>query len=189
MNDKFFREEDVVRMSGRSREGEVNLGLGESDSGEDAKEAGEEERVDGVERPRKQRTGKGRTPDSHALAAKVRRERISRRMRALCALVPNGQRSDTASMLEEAISYVRRLQDQVQSLSSAGGPYSDTEGDEQIRSPKLQNSLVLNGIDGDMFGPVDLPGTSAWDVEREKALHLMSASVGKVSGDPQERKL
>ena len=43
-----------------------------------------------------------------------RRDRISQRMRTLYTLVPNTRQSDTATMLDEAIRYVRQLQEQVQ---------------------------------------------------------------------------
>nr|QBL14599.1 class VIII bHLH/RSL transcription factor [Chara braunii] len=52
--------------------------------------------------------------DPQSVAARLRRERISERIRALQRLVPNGNKADTASMLEEAIEYVKFLQLQVQ---------------------------------------------------------------------------
>ena len=56
--------------------------------------------------------------DPQSTAARHRRERISERIRILQRLVPGGTKLDTASMLEEAIRYVKYLKRQVQILQS-----------------------------------------------------------------------
>ncbi|EEC73857.1 hypothetical protein OsI_08622 [Oryza sativa Indica Group] len=64
------------------------------------------------------RARRGQATDSHSLAERVRRERISERMRYLQELVPGCNKvTGKAGMLDEIINYVQSLQKQVEFLS------------------------------------------------------------------------
>ncbi|KAG8077099.1 hypothetical protein GUJ93_ZPchr0006g45335 [Zizania palustris] len=71
----------------------------------------------GGPRPRRRNARVSSEPQS--VAARLRRERVSQRMRALQRLVPGSARLDTASMLEEAVRYVKFLKAHVDSLELA----------------------------------------------------------------------
>ncbi|EOA13760.1 hypothetical protein CARUB_v10026852mg [Capsella rubella] len=64
------------------------------------------------------RARRGQATDSHSLAERVRREKISERMRILQKLVPGCDKvTGKALMLDEIINYVQTLQNQVEFLS------------------------------------------------------------------------
>ncbi|KAL3840643.1 hypothetical protein ACJIZ3_025234 [Penstemon smallii] len=69
------------------------------------------------------RARRGQATDPHSIAERLRRERIADRMKALQELVPNPNKTDKASMLDEIIDYVKFLQLQVKvlSMSRLGG--------------------------------------------------------------------
>uniref|UniRef100_A0ACD6A218 Uncharacterized protein n=1 Tax=Avena sativa TaxID=4498 RepID=A0ACD6A218_AVESA len=68
-------------------------------------------------------TGKRRrAAQVHNLSERRRRDRINEKMRALQQLVPHcSNKTDKASMLDEAIQYLKSLQLQVQTMCATGG--------------------------------------------------------------------
>ncbi|OIV91066.1 hypothetical protein TanjilG_17026 [Lupinus angustifolius] len=79
---------------------------------------------------KKAATGRGRTgikrsraAEVHNLSERRRRDRINDKMHALQELIPNCNKVDKASMLDEAIEYLKTLQLQVQMMSTGAGLY------------------------------------------------------------------
>ncbi|KAH1157732.1 hypothetical protein AAZX31_11G053300 [Glycine max] len=64
---------------------------------------------------------RSRAAEVHNLSEKRRRGRINEKMKALQNLIPNSNKTDKASMLDEAIEYLKQLQLQVQMLSMRNG--------------------------------------------------------------------
>ncbi|MBA0864871.1 hypothetical protein Goshw_006837 [Gossypium schwendimanii] len=63
------------------------------------------------------RARRGQATDPHSIAERLRREKIAERMKNLQELVPNSNKTDKASILDEIIGYVKFLQLQVKVLS------------------------------------------------------------------------
>ncbi|BAT80818.1 hypothetical protein LR48_Vigan07g029800 [Vigna angularis] len=68
-----------------------------------------------------QRSRRSRAAEVHNLSERRRRDRINDKMRALQQLIPNSNKTDKASMLEEAIEYLKSLQFQLQVMCMGAG--------------------------------------------------------------------
>ncbi|XP_019188719.1 PREDICTED: transcription factor bHLH62-like isoform X2 [Ipomoea nil] len=86
------------------------------------------------------RARRGQATDSHSLAERVRREKISERMKLLQDLVPGCNKvTGKALMLDEIINYVQSLQRQVEFLSmklASVNPRLDFNIDNHLMPPK-----------------------------------------------------
>ncbi|KAF7809841.1 transcription factor SPATULA isoform X1 [Senna tora] len=72
--------------------------------------------------PTRSSSKRSRAAQVHNLSEKQRRRsRINQKMKALQNLIPNSNKTDKASMLDEAIEYLKQLQLQVQMLSMRNG--------------------------------------------------------------------
>jgi phytochrome-interacting factor 3 len=76
---------------------------------------GEDESLE-LKRPARGRgtTKRNRAAEVHNLSERRRRDRINEKMKSLQELIPNSNKTDKASMLDEAIEYIKTLQLQLQ---------------------------------------------------------------------------
>lgn len=111
----------------------------------------EEESV-GVRKPVTARPGSSakrtRAAEVHNLSERRRRDRINEKMRALQELIPNCNKVDKASMLDEAIEYLKTLQIQVQMMSMGTGmfipPMGFPRGMQHLNAPHLTPFSPVN---------------------------------------------
>ncbi|GLJ22566.1 hypothetical protein SUGI_0424770 [Cryptomeria japonica] len=98
-----------------------------------------------------------RSSHVHNLSEKRRRNRINEKLKTLQLLIPNSQKTDKASILEEAIEYVKQLQLQVQMLSSPNkmNP-SNTKEIPSSEMPQMCISISL-GFTGTNMTPSHSP--------------------------------
>lgn len=98
----------------------------DNEESEDPSEDAEDESVS-VKKATSTRPGasskRSRAAEVHNLSERRRRDRINEKMRALQELIPNCNKVDKASMLDEAIEYLKTLQLQVQIMSMGNGMY------------------------------------------------------------------
>ncbi|CAL5187872.1 unnamed protein product [Lathyrus oleraceus] len=102
---------------------------------------------------------RSRAAEVHNLSEKRRRSRINEKMKALQNLIPNSNKTDKASMLDEAIEYLKQLQLQVQMLSLKNGlslhPMCYPEGLQPLSLSRLSMELS----DGNRSTPLNMTST------------------------------
>ncbi|CAA6657947.1 unnamed protein product [Spirodela intermedia] len=117
-----MRNQAEESSSSKREEAETNGPKGKKRKGVDAgesecltEEAGDCESVEASRRRRRSASSRrARAAEVHNLAERRRRDRINEKMKALQELIPHCNKSDKASMLDEAIEYLKSLQLQLQ---------------------------------------------------------------------------
>ncbi|XP_015956179.1 transcription factor bHLH25-like [Arachis duranensis] len=90
-------------------------------------------------------------PQDHIIAERKRREKLSQRFIALSALVPGLQKTDKASVLGDAIKYLKQLQEKVKALEEEQNKRKAVESVVFVKKSQLSNdaedaSLEYEGI-------------------------------------------
>ncbi|KAL5223776.1 hypothetical protein ABZP36_010415 [Zizania latifolia] len=126
------------------------------------------------------RARRGQATDPHSIAERLRREKISERMKNLQDLVPNSNKADKASMLDEIIDYVKFLQLQVKvlSMSRLGAPGAVIpllrESQTEVHSnPPLSAPTISQGL----LDMADSEGNSAFEQEVVKLMETSMTSA------------
>jgi len=125
------------------------------------------------------RARRGQATDPHSIAERLRREKISERMKGLQDLVPNSNKADKSSMLDEIIDYVKFLQLQVKvlSMSRLGAPgavlplLADSQTEGRSSSP-LSGATISQGL-------LDIADPEDSLVFEEEVIKLMETSITK----------
>uniref|UniRef100_A0A803LAK9 BHLH domain-containing protein n=1 Tax=Chenopodium quinoa TaxID=63459 RepID=A0A803LAK9_CHEQI len=94
---------------------------------------------------------RSRAAEVHNLSERRRRDRINEKMKALQELIPRCNKSDKASMLDEAIEYLKSLQMQVQVLPSI--PPFDTLILVSVKLKLINFYQMMSMGSGPQFGP------------------------------------
>ncbi|MQL98552.1 hypothetical protein Taro_031264 [Colocasia esculenta] len=143
------------------------------------------------------RARRGQATDSHSLAERARREKISKRMKLLQDLVPGCSRiTGKAGVLDEIINYVQSLQRQVEFLSmklASVNPILDSNIDAFLSKEVMQmiphhggvlpssaGTLPLAPLDGSFLNHVNTTQTQQ-AVAAPTAVHCSSSLNNKVA--------
>ncbi|CAL0323787.1 unnamed protein product [Lupinus luteus] len=119
--------------------------------------------------PSRTSSKRSRAAEFHNLSEKRRRSRINEKLKALQNLIPNSNKTDKASMLDEAIEYLKQLQLQVQMLMMRNGvslhPMSSPGGQRPMILPQtglnfdeangfpISNSGIASSANGESLAP------------------------------------
>ncbi|CAK7352286.1 unnamed protein product [Dovyalis caffra] len=128
------------------------------------------------------RARRGQATDPHSIAERLRREKIAERMKNLQELVPNSNKVDKASMLDEIIEYVKFLQLQVKVLSmsrlGAAGAVIPllTDGQPEVIVCHLQGHNSLSLSPAAALG-IDISPTPDQIAFEQEVLKLMESNV------------
>ncbi|XP_029129421.1 transcription factor bHLH19 isoform X2 [Cajanus cajan] len=118
-------------------------------------------------------------PQDHIIAERKRREKLSQQFIALSSLVPGLQKTDKASVLADAIKYLKQLQEKVRALEEEQNMKKNVESVVIVKKSQLSNDVNNNSLE--YHGQFDeaLPEIEARFCERNV---LIRVHCGKSKG-------
>ncbi|MED6134058.1 hypothetical protein PIB30_033983 [Stylosanthes scabra] len=100
-------------------------------------------------------------PQDHIIAERKRREKLSQRFIALSALVPGLQKTDKASVLGDAIKYLKQLQEKVKALEEEQNMRKAVESVVFVKKFQLSNNAEDNSLESEGLFHEALPEIEA----------------------------
>ncbi|KAL6626343.1 hypothetical protein ACP70R_030069 [Stipagrostis hirtigluma subsp. patula] len=135
----------------------------------------------GLRRSGSRSTKRSRTAEVHNLSERRRRDRINEKMRALQELIPNCNKIDKASMLDEAIEYLKTLQLQVQMMSMGSGlcipPMLLPPSMQHLQIPPMAHFPHLSMGLGYGMGVFDMNSTAAVPLQPMHGAHFPCSMI------------
>nr|KAJ0188818.1 hypothetical protein LSAT_V11C900461030 [Lactuca sativa] len=132
------------------------------------------------------RARRGQATDSHSLAERVRREKISERMKLLQDLVPGCNKvTGKALMLDEIINYVQSLQGQVEFLSmklATVNPRQDFDMNSQL-CKDVHMSQSHRNLSQQLY-PMETSTSEFYQQNPQQVLFVGSTAITQSSVDP-----
>ncbi|XP_009607890.1 uncharacterized protein LOC107807290 isoform X1 [Nicotiana tabacum] len=121
--------------------------------------------------PRNTNSKRSRAAEVHNLSEKRRRSRINEKMKALQNLIPNSNKTDKASMLDEAIEYLKQLQLQVQMLTMRNGLSMYPMGLPRVLQQNQVSQLSMDLCEGN--GYTNAKAAGALHVNQDTSLNAI----------------
>ncbi|KAK7363025.1 hypothetical protein VNO77_05153 [Canavalia gladiata] len=112
-------------------------------------------------------------PQDHIIAERKRREKLSQRFIALSALLPGLQKTDKASVLGDAINYLKQLKEKVRALEEEQNMKKNVESVVIVKKSLLSNDVENSSLSesGDSFDEA-LPEIEARFCERNVLIRV-----------------
>ncbi|KAH1087484.1 hypothetical protein AAZX31_07G170800 [Glycine max] len=111
-------------------------------------------------------------PQDHIIAERKRREKLSQRFIALSALVPGLQKTDKASVLGDAIKYLKQLQEKVNALEEEQNMKKNVESVVIVKKCQLSNDVNNSSSEHDGSFDEALPEIEARFCERSVLIRV-----------------
>ncbi|XP_024950357.1 transcription factor PHYTOCHROME INTERACTING FACTOR-LIKE 15-like isoform X1 [Citrus sinensis] len=104
---------------------------------------------EGMERKPDNRPKRTHSAEVHNQSERRRRDRINKRLKSLKELVPNCNKSDRASVLDDAVNYVKALRHQLEMMSAQGGaifqsPFMSPSGHQSTEVPQISPNVPIS---------------------------------------------